>query len=304
MPSGVFMYEIDETFGPKMIAEYYIEGKLNLEAVKTLAEKHGNDVKDATSKFGDETYYSSLISAKGIQDKIYLGFLLKLGEDIVSLKSLFKSIEERIAQDFNKKDKNAMQDLLSDTMTSILSLLDKLKNPKIIHDKINEKTKKMLDDGKISEAKELIDLGEKIPNLLATEVQQAEALVKQKQFKKAVKNYLKAAEYASKIQELEMVSFLETKAENVGNLPELIKERETLSKEIQKIGNTLDSEQLKNFPKLIPLLDKALYLSSTLQEDVLVNTLTELKKATLEASNIAKTLYNLDKQIKEFLTKI
>lgn len=304
MPTGLFIFDIEETFGPKIIAEYHLEGKVIPEALKILGEKHKSGLTDAICKKESKRYYSSLIDSKKIKEEVYLGFVLNKDEDVVSLKSLFESTEEKIAAQFDKNNKNAMQDLLRNTLESIMSLLDKIQEPKIIQDKINEKTKAMLDEGKLKEAKELIGLGETIPAELSKEVNQAEQYLKQRNYKKAKKGYLASAELAKEIQEHEMVSFLMNKAEQVGNLPELIKEKDNMLKDIDKMATELDAEQLKVFPRLATLIENAMNKASSLQEDVLVDVLSELGDKVREASNVAKNLYTLDSEIRKLVKKM
>ena len=42
MPVGIYLYEIDESFGPNVLAEYYLaqENKINKEILKDFEEKH------------------------------------------------------------------------------------------------------------------------------------------------------------------------------------------------------------------------------------------------------------------------
>ncbi|MFX0070812.1 MAG: hypothetical protein ACFFAO_06955, partial [Candidatus Hermodarchaeota archaeon] len=207
MPTGIFLYEIDKSFGPNIVADYYLtQEKVTSEVLKEFADKHcRRDICDATTSRGELRYYSSEINGSAIKkDNLYLGFIIKEDEDLVALKSAFEKIEEEIVQNFSK-DKRKMQDLLKKNLNSFLTLLEKLKEPKIIKETINEKTKSMLDNGKLQEARELIDLGEKIPDKLSEEIKQASNFLQNSQYKKAEKSYIKAAKYAEQIQEDEIV---------------------------------------------------------------------------------------------------
>ena len=45
MPIGIFLYEIDESFGPNILAEYYLSDvKISQEILKDFIEKHDNGV--------------------------------------------------------------------------------------------------------------------------------------------------------------------------------------------------------------------------------------------------------------------
>jgi hypothetical protein len=162
----------------------------------------------------------------------------------------------------------------------------------------------MLDDGKLSEARELIDLGEDIPEKLAAEVKIAEDLLNQEFYRKAKKSFLKAAELAELIQEDEIASFLENKGEQVGFFPDLIKERENLNKEIEKITFNLDINQLQIYDNFIDPIDRLIEIALTFEEHELVDTLIKLKNNTQRASKLSKEFINIDEKIRDLLKKI
>jgi len=306
MPIGIFLYEIDESFGPNILAEYYLsEVKVSQEILKEFIEKHVNrELIDATVRLNDFKYYSSKMNADAInKSNLYLGFILKGTEDLVSLKSVFENTENNIIQNFSA-DKKHMTEILKDNITSILSLMEKLKEPKVITEAINEKTKKMLDDGKFEEARELIDLGEKIPEKLATEITLADQLFKEKQYKKAKKSFEKAAELAESIQEKEISNFLNIKAAKIGTFPDLLKERELLQKDIKKEFIDLTHTQLRAYERVIPTIDKVINLTNSLEEEKTMVVLIELQSAIQKASKLYKELAVVDKQIKRLLLKM
>ena len=235
MPKAIILYEIDQSFGPNILAEYYLkqDDKLPTTILKEFSEKHiKKGYSDVTVRDENNRYYSNIVNAKSIdKENLYLGFILQEGEDLLSLKSIFESVEEKIVQNFST-EKKKMTEILKNGLNSILSLIQKLQEPKIIKEILNERTKIMLDDGQLQEARELIDLGEDIPEKLAEEVKLAEEFLNNKDYKKAKKSLLKASELATVIQEEEIASFLENKGEQVGLYPDLLKERENLHKEI------------------------------------------------------------------------
>ena len=306
MPIGIFLYEIDDSFGPNILAEYYLsEIKVSKEILKDFIEKHvKRDLMDATVRTDEYKFYSSKVKADAInKNNLYLGFILKNEEDLISLKTVFEDTETNLIQNYST-DKKQMIELLKDNITSILSLMEKLKEPKIITEAINEKTKKMLDDGKFEEARELIDLGEKIPEKLSAEIKLADQFFKQKQYKKSKKSFEKAAELAQSIQEKEISSFLNTKAEKIGSFPELLKEREILQKDIKKEFIDLTHTQLRAYERVIPIIDKLINLSNSLEEEKTITVLIELQSAIQRASQLYKELATVDKQIKRLLLKM
>jgi len=307
MPRAIILYEIDSSFGPNIIAEYYLKqgDKIPPDILKEFSDKHvKKELFDATIFKEDNRYFSKKINAESLnKDNIYLSFILQEGEDVVSLKSIFENLEEKTVQNFTD-DKKKMNEFLQSALNSILSLLQKLQEPKIVKETINERTKKMLDDGKLTEARELIDLGEDIPEKLATEVKLAEQLLNNEYYRKAKKSYLKAAEFAELIQEEEIASFLKNKGEQVGLFPDLIKERESLNKQLEKIFNDIDITQLNAYNNLIEPIDRLIEISHSVEDHELVNNLTKLKNFSQRATRLVKELNDSDEKIREFIKKI
>ncbi|NVM44254.1 MAG: hypothetical protein HWN79_05000 [Candidatus Lokiarchaeota archaeon] len=307
MPVGIYLYEIDESFGPNVLAEYYLDQKnnVNKEILKDFEEKHiQKEFSDTIFWNEDLRYYSAKMDAKSVErDNLFLGFVLKQDEDLVSLKSILENIATKVVKDFSQ-DKNALEALLRKEFDSIFTLMEKLKEPSMVKETINDKTKKMLDDGKLTEARELIDLGEQIPEKLSEEIKLAEQQLIEGFYKKAKKSFLKAAELAETIQEGDIVSFLTSKAEQVGKFPELIKERETNIKEIENRIETLQNNKLHLYHELIKPLDTLINIANSFEEHETTTALTEFLKDSKRADELAKELFNLDKKFKEILHEL
>ncbi len=307
MPRAIILYEIDKSFGPNILAEYYLkEGdKILTSTLKEFSEKHvKRDLIETSIRKDEIRYYSSKVNAESIEkDNIYMSFILEDEEDLVSLKSFFTNVEVNIIQNFTT-DKRKMTEILKKSMNSILSLIEKLKEPKIIKDTINERTKQMIDDGKLTEARELIDLGEEIPEKLANEVNIAEQWLTEGDYKKAKKYFLKAAELALIIQENEISSFLENKGNHVGTYPNLIKERDNLYKELEKRTSEIESNELYVYNYLIEPIERLIDISNNFEDVELIETLMKLKSNAYRAIRLAKELYGLDKKIRELINKI
>ena len=307
MPVGIYLYEIDESFGPNVLAEYYLanENKVDKETLKDFEEKHiQKEFSDTIFWNEDLRYYSAKMNAKAIErDNLFLGFVLKHDEDLVSLKSILENISTKVVKDFSK-DKGALEALLRKEFDSIFTLMEKLKEPSMVKETINDKTKKMIDDGNLHEARELIDLGEQIPEKLSEEIKLAEQQLIEGFYKKAKKGFLKAAELAETIQEVDIVSFLTNKAEQVGNFPDLIKERETNLKEIDNKVTELQSNKLHLYHELIKPLDTLINIANSFEEHDTTTKLTEFLKNSKRADELAKELFNLDKKFKEILQKL
>jgi hypothetical protein len=307
MPRAIILYEIDQSFGPNILADYYLkqDDKIPITILKEFSEKHvKKGYSDVTIRKDENRFYSNKLNAESInKENLYLSFILQEGEDLISLKSIFENIETKVIQDFST-DKQKMTEILKNGLNSILSLVQKLQEPKIIKEILNERTKKMLDDSLLQEARELIDLGEIVPEKLADEVQIAEGLLKNKEYRKARKSFLKASELAVLIQEEEIASFLQNKGEHVGKFPDLLKERDNLNKEIEKIVSELEGNKLYLYDLLIEPIDRLIEISSDLEEDELNGELMKFKDNAQRATRFANDLKGLDNKIKENLSKI
>jgi len=305
-PQAIFLYEIDESFGPNILAEYFlIKQELPKEVLKDFIQKHvEKEFRSALSQKNEIRYFSNKIDTKTLEkENLYLGFILKEEEDMVSIKSIFETVEEKILKQYSD-DRNKMEEILKDSLNSILSLMEKLKEPTIIVDTINDKTKKMIDNGNLQEARELIDLGEEIPEKLALEIKLAEEYLNENAYKKAKKSYLKAAELAETIQEYEIVSFLRYKAEEIGTLPDLIKESEQLYKDINALIETLQENKLHLYHELNKPLNQLINISSSFEDNEKISKLTQLLSYSNQADRLAKELFNLDKRIKDAMENL
>ncbi len=132
-PLAIFIYEIEEGSEPRLLADYFTSNdKLPPEAIEELSKKHSKLV-DAVYKKGDFRYYSSIIQSLNLpQKKVYLGFVLKLDEDIPSLKGYFEYLETIIVKDFDvhvNEEKNELQNILKEGLTAILNGSVKIQEP-------------------------------------------------------------------------------------------------------------------------------------------------------------------------------
>ena len=191
MPLGIFLYELDDPLFPKIIDDFYLEEiEVDYEILKELADMHVNKAfHEALHTEGNFKYFSRELDGSSVNIKhLCLGFILKGDEDLLSLRSIVETNEKTIIQKY-KKDEKKVKNILKGILDSHLSLLEKLKEPELIKAKINKTAKGLIDAGQANEAKELIDLGEKIPEKLAGEIKAGEILFQDKEYKKASKKY-------------------------------------------------------------------------------------------------------------------
>ncbi|MFX1420469.1 MAG: hypothetical protein ACFE9N_16310, partial [Promethearchaeota archaeon] len=122
MPRAMILYEIDPSFGPNILGEYYLkqDEKIASNILKEFSEKHiKKEFGSVTIHKDNERYYSGKINGESInKDNLFLSFILREGEDILSLKSLFENIEERIIKDFSS-DKQKMNEILKNGLNAI-----------------------------------------------------------------------------------------------------------------------------------------------------------------------------------------
>ncbi|MHA1507972.1 MAG: hypothetical protein ACTSO6_04625 [Promethearchaeota archaeon] len=307
MPVGIYLYEIDETFGPNVLAEYYLaqENKVSNETLKEFEDKHVQKEFSNTIYWKEDLrYYSWRINASSIErDNLFLGFVLKQDEDLVTSKSILENIADKVVKGFTK-DTTKLESILRKEFDSIFTLMEKLKEPAMIKETINNKTKKMLDEGNLHEARELIDLGEEIPEKISEELKLAEELLENKFYKKAKKNFLKAAELADIIKETDIVSFLTNKAEQVGKFPELLKAQESLMKDLESIIEELKNNKLHLYHELIRPIESLINISNSFEQHDLTSKLTQLLNNFKRADTLAKELFSLDAKINERLASL
>lgn len=185
-----------------------------------------------------------------------------------------------------------------------MSLLEKLKDPALIKDIINEKTKQLLDEGKLQEAKKFIDLGGKIPQKLSQQFKLAEQFRKDLLFRKAKKCYLKAAEYAEQILETKLAELLKNRGEKAGSLTDILKTVDAINKGIRKSLEDLKFPNIDIYENIIPLLEKNVSLANSLEDRNLKEILVKLKNFTRDAYKKAKGLKKLDEDIKNLIKNL
>ena len=305
MPLGIFLYEIDESFGPNLLAEYYIkEIGLTKEILKKLGDNHlkKSNLNYVTHTKDDLKYYSKEIK---VDDKLslYLGLITKSGEFIDSFIAVFDEIEAKIVKNFSK-DKEKLKSLLREILHSRIELNEKLKEPKLIREKLNERIKDLLDEEKIQEARSLIDLGEIIPNEIAQSVNIAEESFKAQDYRNAKKHYSKAAELAEKIEELEIYKVLNEKAKTAENYPSYLRERDEAYKNIKYILGEIDSKKDGYYLQAIDIINKVIELSEKLDDDLIIADLNELINLCKNCSNLSENIRQNDEIIKDLLNKI
>lgn len=305
MPIGIFLYEIDESFGPNLLSEYSVkEVGITKEILKTLADKHlekpglkYNSLRTDTFKF-----YSREIK---INDKkaLILGFILSTEEYVDSLFAVFDEIETKMVKNFTE-DKNELKSLLKEILHARIESRDKLKEPKLIKEKMNERTKDLLDEGKIQEARELIDLGEIIPDEMAHSIKLAGDFFKAKDFRSAKKNFIRAAELAEKIGELEISKILNSRAKTAENYPIYVKEREDAYKEIKRLLQDIDLKKSNYYQQSVKSIQKIIEISNILEDYLNITELNKLVNLCNENSKLSEEIKLKDELIKDILDKL
>jgi hypothetical protein len=194
-----------------------------------------------------------------------------------------------------------MEDFLEKTLNSMMDLVEKLKNPELIRDEINKRTKRLLDENKIDEAKKLIDLGETVPTELSELIKDAEDNLENEKYKKAKKSYLKAAEQAKLIQEDRIASFLESRGEKVGTFPDLKDQWEDLMDDIIDELDDFEIDQLQIYKPLIQKINVLKRIAEIFNQEGKYAAISKLLHEMKKASSLGDELFNLHKKIKNQL---
>ncbi|MFX0030266.1 MAG: hypothetical protein ACFE8B_13730, partial [Candidatus Hermodarchaeota archaeon] len=82
----------------------------------------------------------------------------------------------------------------------------------------------------------------------------------------------------------------------------LLKERENLYKDIQKVTTELEANKLYLFEMLNEPVDRLIEISNNFEESELISDLTRIKNNVQRASRLAKELDGLKNKIKEDFT--
>ncbi|TFF98811.1 MAG: hypothetical protein EU541_06435 [Promethearchaeota archaeon] len=295
MAIGIYLFR-ETKKKPEIVVDYYSTDKrVSLSILEELIGKHKKKgLIDALVKKGKYNFYSSEISEK---NNLYLGFILEQDEDLKSQKEIFEEIEDKIIDNYKSIGKKEMENFLEETLHSIMDLIEKLKNPELIRDEINKRTKQLLDENKIDEAKKLIDLGETVPGELSELIKDAEDYLKDEKYKKAKKSYLKAAERAKLIQEDRIASFLESRGEKVGTFPDLKDQREDLMDDIMDALDNFEREQLHIYKSLIQKVNVLMKIAEVFNQEEKYAALSKILYEMKKASTLGADLYNLHKKI-------
>lgn len=297
MAIGIYLFKETEK-KPIIVVDYYSTDKLvSDEILEELIEKHKKKgLIDALVKKNDYYFYSSQIEEK---ENLYLGFILEESEDLKAQKEIFEEIEDKIIDNYESIGKKQMEEFLEETLNSIMDLFEKLKNPELIRDEINKRTKQLLDENKIEEAKKLIELGETIPTDLAELMRDAEDYIATEKYKKAKKSYLKAAEQAKLIQEERIASFLESRGEKVGTFPDLKDQWEDLLEDIIDALDDFETEQLQIYEPLIQKVNVLMKIAEIFNQEDRYSILSKLSHEMKKASKLGEELFNLHKKIED-----
>ncbi len=182
-----------------------------------------------------------------------------------------------------------------------LDLEEKLRDPKLVKERIIKKTNKLLDDGNFQRAQELIALAEKIPDRLAVAVKSGDVALKKENYKQAEKSYKQAADLANEISEPEMEAALLLKAEKAKTFPGLQKDQKSAILKLEKPFSSLDKRVRSVYRVGLDAIDDAIKISDKLEDDPTIQSLKELEELTEEAKELSRDLDAIDSKIRAAL---
>lgn len=299
MAIGIYLFK-ETKKKPQIVVDYYSTDKrVSSSVLEELIKKHKKKgLIDALVQKEGYNFYSSEIGEK---ENLYLGFILEESENLKSQKEIFEEIESRIIDNYETIGKQEMEDFLEETLNSMMDIVEKLKNPELIRDEINKRTKRLLDENKIDEAKKLIDLGETVPTELSELIKDAEDNLENEKYKKAKKSYLKAAEQAKLIQEDRIASFLESRGEKVGTFPDLKDQWKDLMDDIIDELDDFEIDQLQIYKPLIQKINVLKRIAEIFNQEGKYAAISKLLHEMKKASSLGDELFNLHKRIKNQL---
>lgn len=251
MSKGAFAILLPVDADYKVLGYYFSDKRVNFEISSNIFLRLNLDHENKEYnllKLKDVTIISYMHKIKGkIARKahgIILGLILDEDDDSEKLRTPLKNAAESLEKlDLPNMSKEEFEEQLESIYNELLDTTSLLVDPNVIKDNVINRTKDLV-SGKKKErttAKELMDAIEAGDHLQVSEnFKLAEDAIKDDDLKNAAKYYEKAAEYAEKLLEFELVKALREKAESLRKIPI---SKQSLERKVQLARSFLRKEQ-------------------------------------------------------------
>ncbi|MHA1871663.1 MAG: hypothetical protein ACTSU2_10120 [Promethearchaeota archaeon] len=325
MAEGILVYRSKINGEIEILAEYMIN---NNKVQMDNKESNNNPIKEAllkdiVSRHGSVENLKEFIMVRAEDTKILSYYLFKV-EDLnyflIILLDLSQNLEDYMLNIDNYKAQflkiiqeggstNDMQKSLMNIIKDILigrnTLLNDLKDKQKIEKYLSTKANKLLDEGDLEKAQDLIKLAQEVPEKLANAVNNGDRAFSERNYKKAAKFYDDAASLAKKIGHIQMVKVLLRRVKRAEEIPELIKSWSDVLSQINKpLKKRVPIKEINYYAKIIPFIEKAIDIADILEDDKKVKLLRHLIELCTEGSKLSNELGQIDKEIKETTAEI
>lgn len=242
MPTGCFAILLNNESEYKVLGYYFKEGKSDFEITSDLYLRLNLDhSKNEYSllKLKDHHLVSYIHKFTGKLSRkalgLIIGVLLSVSDDPEKLRNPLKNSAIALEQtDLLETSKEKFEQNLKEIFHETLETLTDIIDPNALKESIIDRTKEMLSGGK-KERKLAQELLEKIEDNVYTKVAEhyksAEDALKNLDYERASKQFIKAADIAEELLEMELAKSLKERAKLSFNIPDLTKKRDNIAKE-------------------------------------------------------------------------
>ncbi len=287
-----------------MIQSYFTESQSKPEdpAINTLIKRLHSEKypKHLNLRFFEEKYAFYQINPEDSPEKVYLLYILTQTQtlEILSLDPIvsYEELFERV------KKRTKVNEILQDLVNSKNIILEKLYNPEILQKQVGNRANEFIDQGKYTEAQELMKIAKEIPKKFTDAMKAARTAIHNNKFRQADKNLLTAYNLAGKLEDTIMESYLKLRIVHIQKIPEFHKQIKKTVKQIHSQFSTFPF--YLNYLENIDLMHEAIDLYENLEQDEHIAHIQDLSELLIQADEIARNLSQKDQEIREILKKI
>jgi hypothetical protein len=276
--------------------------KPEMELVKSLVKRLEKE------NFPEEIHFRKLpskfmfrllpVSAKS--KKFYLLYMLDATESVEILKIppilSLAELSERVTK------KSKVNEGLAEIVAQKNNLLKKLEEKTILQKQIGSRANELIDQGEYNKAQDLMKIAKTIPDKFVKATQEAKITFKENRFGRTEKALSNAFDYAGKMEENLLQSYIKLRIDKIQEIPTYYKK---LKKNLKKIrSNFSDYPEYLDYVQNFPLIEQSMDILDELEQDEEISNLLELEDLIEDAEKIAFVLFEIDQKIKALLDKI
>lgn len=170
--------------------------------------------------------YKKEIRVKRDNNQLITGVILGKDDEAAMHREPLKMFMEQIL-DHYEEDEEKLKPLLKDTYAKYFDQPELILDKQEVEARLSDRIKSLNREGKFDEANALLDKIKKIPKKLYKAHDLAEIALKKQDFEKAQKEFENAKNYATDLEEHELVKMYISKIAHVKRIPALLKKRDS-----------------------------------------------------------------------------